>query len=227
MCLKPSKSKNSTATFFMWRCAKVIACLTRSFRSIRLGNPVRKSCWAEWVSCTAMAPASFHWGWTDFASHAVHDSEYFRHGPTCRFFPRPARHFFRDEIEERDISRDVCANNCVADAVERDLGAFLFHEQCLFHDLALDGIAQGSQKPARLDLALDEIVLRAFLQGLCGHRFVVQARQHHQGDAGRGCVGPPYRSQSLCIGQPQVEQDNVYRIRDKMTHRLLHGFKVR
>src|SRR4051812_13262627 len=34
MCLKPSKSRNSTATCFSWRCAKAIAWPTRSFRSI-------------------------------------------------------------------------------------------------------------------------------------------------------------------------------------------------
>src|SRR4029077_4854969 len=38
--------------------------------------------------------------------------------------------------------------------------------QRLFTGLALDGIAQGSQKSARLDLAFDEIILRAFLQRL-------------------------------------------------------------
>ena len=38
-----------------------------------------------------------------------------------------------------------------------------------FHGLALDGVAQRPQQPARLDLALDEIVLCALLQGLQGH----------------------------------------------------------
>ena len=85
--------------------------------------------------------------------------------------------------------------------------------------LALGGIAQRSQNPARLDLAFDEIVLSAFLQGLLGQRFVVQARQHHEGTDGRGGVGPPYRSQSLCIGQSQVEQDNV----DRMLRKILLG----
>ena len=58
MCLKPSRSRNSTATFFRWRGAKAIAWLTRSFSSMRLGRPVRKSCWAEWVICSAMARAA-------------------------------------------------------------------------------------------------------------------------------------------------------------------------
>ena len=58
MCLKPSRSKNSTATFFMWRGADVIAWLTRSFSKIRLGRAVRKSCWAVWVICSVMACAT-------------------------------------------------------------------------------------------------------------------------------------------------------------------------
>ena len=51
--------------------------------------------------------------------------------------------------------------------------------------------------------------MRALLQGLCGQHLVVQPRQHHQRDAGRNCVSPPYRFQSLRIGQPQVEQDDI------------------
>ena len=34
-------------------------------------------------------------------------------------------------------------------------GALLLDEQRLFHDLALDRVAEGPQQPARLDLALD------------------------------------------------------------------------
>ena len=60
------------------------------------------------------------------ASRGVQDPEDFGHGPAGRFLPRPAGHFFRDGIEEGDVSRDVGANHGVADAVERDLGAFLF-----------------------------------------------------------------------------------------------------
>ncbi len=58
-------------------------------------------------------------------------------------------------------------------------------------------------------MALDEVVLRAFLQRFQGHRVVVEARQHHQRDAGCRGVGPPYPLESLRIGQSQVEQDDV------------------
>ena len=71
--------------------------------------------------------------------------------PTASCSDQPVN-FSATEVEEGDVSCDVGANNGVADGVERDLGAFLFHEQRLFHALALDGIAQGSQKSARLDL---------------------------------------------------------------------------
>ena len=82
-------------------------------------------------------------------------------------------------------------------------------EQRLFHGLALDRVAQGPQQAARLDLALDEVVLRAFLQRLGGQRLVVEAGQHHQRDARRGRVGPPHRLQPLRVGQPEIEQDDV------------------
>src|SRR6266403_1929769 len=223
MCLKPSKSKTSTATFLLCRSARAIAWLSRSLRSTRLGKPVRRSCWVEWVICSAIARAALTSRNTITAPVACpvrslmgetqssigisnpsrRMSTQFGGRCTARFCPmalsiglgvvsrlaasrirktsaigRPAASFC-DEIEEGDFSRDVRANHGVADAIERDLGAFLFHEQRLFHALALDGIAQGSQKPPRVDLAFDEIVLRAFLQGLRGQRLVVQARQYH------------------------------------------------
>ena len=103
-----------------------------------------------------------------FVTSGVLDSYNFGHWPACRLLPRPASHVFRNDIEEGDVSRDVRANNGLSNAVERDLGAIRFREQRLFQELALHGMAQGSQKPARLDLAFDEIVFRAFLQGLYG-----------------------------------------------------------
>ena len=158
-----------------------------------------------------------------FASCGVQDLKNVDHRPAGRILQRPARQFFRNQIKEGDVSCDVGANNGVADTIERNLCALLFHEQRLFHSLALDGIAQGSQKSARFDLAharcylaLDEIVLRALLQGLRGQHLVVQPRQHHQRDAGRGCVRPPHRFQSLRIGQPEVEQDDINRMLRKM-----------
>ena len=72
-----------------------------------------------------------------------------RPAASCR---GPARHFLRDNIEEGDVSRSVRANDGVADAVERDLGAFLFREQRLFHGLALDGVAQGAQQASRVSI---------------------------------------------------------------------------
>ena len=100
------------------------------------------------------------------ATHGIQDLEDFGHWPAGSFLPRPARHFFGDEIEEGDISRYGRANNGVANGVERDLRAFLFHEQCLVHDLTLDGITQRSHETGRVDLSFDEMFLRACLKDL-------------------------------------------------------------
>ena len=48
-----------------------------------------------------------------------------------------------------------------------------------------------------------------------------------QRDVGRGCMSPPDRFQSLCIGQPQVKYDNVNCMGRKMLLGLTHGFCVR
>jgi hypothetical protein len=75
-------------------------------------------------------------------------------------------------------------------------------------------------------LAFDEIVLRALLQGLRGQHLVVQTRQHHQRDAGCGGVDPLYRFQSLRIGQPQVDQDDINRMLSKNLFGATHAFRV-
>src|ERR1700733_581446 len=68
MCLKPSRSKNNIATFLMWRRAKAMAWLTRSLRSMRLGNPVRKSCWAEWAICLRHSSGGAHVAKNDYST---------------------------------------------------------------------------------------------------------------------------------------------------------------
>ena len=93
--------------------------------------------------------------------------------------------------------------------------------------LAFRGIAQRPQKAALLDLAFDEIVLCALLERLLGHGFIVQAREHHEGNTGRRGVGPPYRPQPLCIRQPRVEQDDVDRMLRKMPLGRAHAIHVR
>jgi hypothetical protein len=69
--------------------------------------------------------------------------------------------------------------------------------------------------------------LGAFLQGLRGQRLVVQACQHQQRHARRRGVAPAYRFQSLCIGQPQVEQDDVDGVLRKVLLGLSHALHVR
>src|SRR2546426_772819 len=49
-------------------------------------------------------------------------------------------------IEIGYVARDVGAENGVADGVERDLGAFLFDEQRLFHRFALNHVVQSPRQ---------------------------------------------------------------------------------
>src|ERR1700685_3099830 len=93
--------------------------------------------------------------------------------------------------------------------------------------LALGGIAERPQKPACLDLAFDEIVRCAFLQGLFGHRLVVQASEHHERYTWCRGVGPPYRTQPLCIGQPKVQQYHVDDTLRKIHLSLAHALHMR
>jgi hypothetical protein len=95
------------------------------------------------------------------------------------------------------------------------------------HGLALDGIAQSAQEAAGLDLALDEIVLRAFLQCLPRQGFIVEPGQHDQRDAGRDEMRTPYSAQSMRIRQAEIEQDHVDRMGGKMRLGLAHALDMR
>ena len=118
--------------------------LDRNFKSVAPDqNAVRRQ-----VHGSVMPNGHRHRIGGGLASRGVPDLQDFGHGSACRLLPRPARHFFRDDIEEGDVSLDVSANNGIADGVERDLGAFLFLEQRFFHELAVDGMPQRSQKSA-------------------------------------------------------------------------------
>ena len=68
--------------------------------------------------------------------------------------------------------------------------------------------------------------MRAFLQGLCGQRLVVQARQHHQGDAGRGGVGAPYRSSPCASGKPRSSRMMSTACSAKMLLGLAHAIHM-
>ena len=88
-------------------------------------------------------------------------------------------------IDECDGAGGVCADDRIGDGVEGDLGAFLFQKQRVFHALALNRIADRAQHRAQIQLAFDEIVLRAGVQGLRRQCIVVTAGHHHQWHVGR------------------------------------------
>jgi len=84
----------------------------------------------------------------------------------------------------------------------------LLHFNFRFHPLS--SMANGSEQPGSLDLSLNEKILRALLQSLISHQFVFASGQHNQRDARRGGARPPHRFESLCVRQPQVEQDDIH-----------------
>ena len=129
-------------------------------------------------------------------------------------------------VQERDGAGEIRAGDGVADAVERDLGAFLLREQRLFHGVALDRVAERAHEPAWLDLPLDEVVLRAFLQRLRRQRLVVAAGQHDEWDARRRGVGPADGVQSFRVDQAEIEQDEVDRVLREMPLPIRHALDV-
>ena len=88
---------------------------------------------------------------------------------------------------------------------------FCGHYAGVFEGLALDGVADRAQQPVRVDPALDEVVLRALLQGFDGQRLVVEAGQDDQRNVRRRGVGAPHGLEALGVGQSEVKQDDVDR----------------
>lgn len=79
---------------------------------------------------------------------AIDNLNNFGQGPAGRFFVRPARHSLRDHVKKADISAGIRASNRIGNTVERNLGAFLLHEQRFFQGLAVADIGVGAE-PAR------------------------------------------------------------------------------
>lgn len=94
------------------------------------------------------------------------------------------------------------------------------------HALAFDGVANGARQPAKLELALDETVLRTLLQGLRGQRFVIHPHEQDQRRAGRHRAHLPHGSQSLGIRQGRIEQDDVRRIFGEIVLGVVHAAEM-
>jgi hypothetical protein len=84
------------------------------------------------------------------------------------------------------------------------LGALLLNELYFLDDLPLRRIEEGSRQLARLDLALDQVILRALLNRLNRNLLVVRTGQQHDRDAGRSRTHAPNDIKSMRIGQSQV-----------------------
>src|SRR5580658_9896869 len=152
------------------------------------------------------------------AAGGIQNVEDFGNGPACRILPRPASHFFCDEIEEGDISGNVRTNNGVSDAVEGDLGAFLFAEQRLLHAVALNGMSERSGKCAIFDLTFDQVVLCALLHSFSRQCLVVQSCQYNERDAWGDRMNLSHGIEAMRIWQPHVQEHDVYVALRQMNH---------
>src|SRR5579863_5420150 len=114
-----------------------------------------------------LAAFHFHRIGDDFTSGGVQDSENFGQRPAIGFLPGPTGHFFRNEIEETDMSSNVRANDSVANGVQRDLGALFFKEENFFGNLTGRNIQLYGDVLSNFSCLV--------LHGSDGHFFVVQA----------------------------------------------------
>jgi len=161
-----------------------------------------------------------------FGAARIQGTEYLGHGAPGCLLHWPAGHLLRHQIQECDVSGDVRADHRLPNTAEGDQSALFLGEQRLFHDLALNGVAQRSAHAAGFDLALDQIVLSAFLKRLRREALIVQPREHYQRDARRGRVRPPYRIEALRIRQTQIQQNDVDCVGRDMRLRLANGCHV-
>ncbi len=101
------------------------------------------------------------------------------------------------------------------------------HSARVLEGLALDRVANRPHQAVRVDPTLDQIVLRALLQGLDGKRLVVEAAKDDKRDVrGRG-VGAPHSFQALGVGQSEVKENEVDPALGEMLLGLAHALDVR
>ena len=78
-----------------------------------------------------------------------------------------------------------------------------------FQGLALDRVAQRANQAAGIDLSLDQIILRALLQGFDRHALVVETAEDHQRNVGSRDMRPADGFQALRVRQAEVEKNDV------------------
>jgi hypothetical protein len=83
--------------------------------------------------------------------------------------------------------------------------------QALLGALALDRVAHRAHQEPPLDLALDQVVLRADVHGAHREVLVVVAGEHHDRQMHRRDVHPRHRLQPLRIGQREIEEHHLER----------------
>jgi hypothetical protein len=79
----------------------------------------------------------------------------------------------------------------------------------LLGPLALDRVEDRPREVIAVEPALHEVVLRALAHRPDRGHLVVEAGEHHQGDARRRGVGPDHRLDALRVGEREIEERHV------------------
>ena len=77
-----------------------------------------------------------------------------------------------------------------------------------FRPLARDGVAQGAREEGGVDVPLDDVVLRAALEGVRGQRAVVRRHDHH-GHVGMAGDHAIHGLEPRGVREAQVQQDGL------------------
>ena len=122
--------------------------------------------------------------------------------------------------------RNVVDEEHVADRL-RDLPEALFAlSQCQLADVAVHGVLQAAHQLTGVDLPLDQIVLRAVVQGICGKQLRIADGQYHQGNMRPGGAHAADGLRTVRVGQSEVQQDDIDAIARQVLFRFTHALHV-
>jgi hypothetical protein len=103
----------------------------------------------------------------------------------------------------------VLAKDVQGQAFDKRLIQDLGFPQRSLSPSALDGVAEGSLQHPAVQFALQEIVLRALLDGLDSQLLILQAAQHHDRRPRRLGARPEERLDPGAVGQAQVQENGI------------------
>ena len=145
-----------------------------------------------------------------FPGIAIDDPEDLIDRPPVRRFQGPTRQVFRHLIEEGHGAALVGGYHGIADGIQRDLSALLFHVQGIRDGRTFDHVADRLRQQVVVEAALQQIVLGAAMHGQFGNALPGGINQQEYGYLRRGAEQAVKGADAVAVRQKHIGDDGIH-----------------